>query len=58
MNMLIWQAFGIAWRMLRKTPGFTAVAVLCLAVGIGANSTVFSLVEHFHLRTRHPIQHA
>ncbi len=34
-----------AWRTLLRTPGFVAVAVLSLAVGIGANTTIFSVVS-------------
>jgi hypothetical protein len=37
-------------RMLRKNPGFAAVAIVTLALGIAANSTIFSMVSGWMLR--------
>lgn len=46
----LWQDVRYGLRTLRKAPGFTAVAVISLAIGIGLNSAIFTIVDNLLFR--------
>lgn len=51
-----WQDLRFGVRMIAKHPGFTAVVVLTLALGIGANTTIFTLLDALYLKPL-PVSH-
>src|SRR5882762_8395660 len=52
-----WQDLCFALRMLRRSPGFSLLSILCLTLGIGANAAVFSWIEGILFRPYPAVTH-
>jgi macrolide transport system ATP-binding/permease protein len=47
---VLWQDLRYGFRMLRRSPGFSLLAILCLTLGIGSNAAVYTWIEGILLR--------
>jgi putative ABC transport system permease protein len=50
------QDFGYAWRSIRRSPGFTVMVVVTLALGLGVNAATFSVLDRVFLRAPSGVQ--